>query len=321
LSRAAGRRADRRRPRDDAGRDRAGAPIDARGRHPLSRARRRARAGRHADRAGDPDRDRLRLVAGGDRRGARAARGRATAAHLLRRRGLSARQAGARRLPHGGRAARDRAGSLPGVRGQRGRDHLGADGRNAGGRDLGRQPAVRRGRSSGPAARPPGGAEPGGHRSRVSPPRDDATMIADVQPGPPGVKTIPLAPTLVLLPDPEARARLEVPLLGIPLARRIASSALEAGFAEVVVAPGLAVAPPEAREVPIGDELSGPGLVVFEGTYLDPQLLRLMVEHPLESDERYSLYDGVARPAGFFAGELGAMPAIMPVSEELDWPE
>jgi hypothetical protein len=134
-------------------------------------------------------------------------------------------------------------------------------------------------------------------------------------------RTFPLAPTLVLLPDPEARARLEVPLLGIPLARRIATSALEAGFAEVVVAPGLSAAPPEAREVSIGDELSGPGLVVFEGTYLDPQLLRLMVEHPLESNERYSLYDGVARPAGFFAGELGAMPAIMPVSEELDWPE
>lgn len=145
-------------------------------------------------------------------------------------------------------------------------------------------------------------------------------MTADLQP-----RTrrgeVPQAPTLVLLPDPEARARLEVPLLGIPLARRIATSALEAGFAEVVVAPGLTLAPPEAREVPIGDELSGPGLVVFEGTYLDPQLLRLMVEHPLEPDERFSLYDGVARPAGFFAGELGAMPAIMPVSEELDWPE
>ena len=128
-------------------------------------------------------------------------------------------------------------------------------------------------------------------------------------------------PILVLLPDPEARARLGAPLLGIPLAQRIATSALEAGFAEVVVAPGLTVSPPEAREVPIGDELTGPGLVVFEGTYLDPQLLRLMVEHPLEADERFSLYDGVARPAGFFAGELGAMPAIMPVSEELDWPE
>jgi len=129
------------------------------------------------------------------------------------------------------------------------------------------------------------------------------------------------APILVLLPDPEARARLSVPLLGIPLARRISTSALEAGFAEVVVAPGLSMPPGQAREVPVGDELSGPGLVVFEGTYLDPQLLRLMVEHPLEADERFSLYDGVSRPAGFFTGELGVMPAIMPVSEELDWPE
>ena len=127
-------------------------------------------------------------------------------------------------------------------------------------------------------------------------------------------------PILVLLPDPEARARLSTPLLGIPLAERMSSAAREAGFAELIVAPGLAVVPEGSREAAIGEELSGPGLIVFEGTFIDPQLLRLMVEHPLEPDERYSLYDGVARPAGAFTGELGAMPAIMPVSEELDWP-
>jgi hypothetical protein len=128
-------------------------------------------------------------------------------------------------------------------------------------------------------------------------------------------------PTLVLLPDPEARARLAAPLLGIPLVERMASAAREAGFADVVAAPGLTAAPERAREVAIGELLEGPGLVVFEGTFVDPQLLRLMVEHPLEPDERFTLYDGVARPAGCFAGDLGAMPAIMPVSEELDWPE
>jgi hypothetical protein len=128
-------------------------------------------------------------------------------------------------------------------------------------------------------------------------------------------------PTLVVLPDPEARARLAAPLLGIPLAQRLVSAAREAGFADVIAAPGLAGTLAGAREVAIGEPLSGPGLIVFEGTFIDPQLLRLMVEHPLESDERFSLYDGVARPAGCFAGTLGAMPAIMPVSEELDWPE
>ena len=46
-----------------------------------------------------------------------------------------------------------------------------------------------------------------------------------------------------------------------------------------------------------------------------------MVEHPLDDDERFTLYDGVGRPAGFFTGELGAMPATMPMSEELIWPE
>lgn len=128
-------------------------------------------------------------------------------------------------------------------------------------------------------------------------------------------------PTLVLLPDPEARARLAAPLLGIPLAQRLVSAAREAGFRDVIAAPGLAGTIDGAREVAIGEPLSGPGLIVFEGTFIDPQLLRLMVEHPLESDERFSLYDGVARPVGCFAGTLGAMPLIMPVSEELDWPE
>jgi hypothetical protein len=137
----------------------------------------------------------------------------------------------------------------------------------------------------------------------------------------PALRRVSGGPTLVLLPDPEARARLAAPLLGIPLAQRLVSAAREAGFADVIAAPGLLATPEGAHEVAIGELLSGPGLIVFEGTFVDPQLLRLMVEHPLEHDERYSLYDGVARPAGCFAGTLGAMPAIMPVSEELDWPE
>ena len=137
----------------------------------------------------------------------------------------------------------------------------------------------------------------------------------------PGPEATQPAPTLVLLPDPEARTDLSAPLLGIPVTLRTAAAAAELGFAEIVAAPGLAVAPDRAREVPVGDHLGGPGLIVFEGTFVDPQLLRLMVEHPPEPDERYTLYDGVARPAGFFTGELGAMPVTMPVSEELDWPE
>ena len=129
------------------------------------------------------------------------------------------------------------------------------------------------------------------------------------------------APTLVLLPDSGARARLDAPLLGIPVAQRMTSAAREAGFGQIIAAPGLALTPEGAREIAIGEELSGPGLFVYEGAFIDPQLLRLMVEHPLEPDERFSLYDGMSRPAGLFTGELGSMPALMPVSEELDWPE
>ncbi|NVB38901.1 hypothetical protein G6O69_13750 [Pseudenhygromyxa sp. WMMC2535] len=141
---------------------------------------------------------------------------------------------------------------------------------------------------------------------------------ANTEPAP---RSIERGLRLVLLPDPEARARLDRPLLGIPLAQRSINAALEAGFVEILAAPGLAFAPAQIREVPVGDIIDGPGLMIYEGTFLDPQLLRLMVEHPLEDDERYTLYDGVARPAGFFAGELGAMPATMPVSEELLWPD
>lgn len=129
---------------------------------------------------------------------------------------------------------------------------------------------------------------------------------------------------LVILPDVEARVDLGVALLGIPVALRTANAAREAGFAEIVAAPGLTVAPAGAREVPIGDLVGGPGLIVFEGTYVDPQLLRLMVQHPLDpldGDEGFTLYDGVSRPAGYFTAELGAMPVAMPVSEELDWPD
>ncbi|GEM_PF-1072171 len=130
-----------------------------------------------------------------------------------------------------------------------------------------------------------------------------------------------LGPRLVLFPDPEARADLGRPLLGVPLAQRTANAAREAGFTEVVSAPGLALVPPGIREIPIGDAVGGPSLIVFEGAFIDPKLLRLMVEHPLEEGEGFTLYDGVSRPVGFFTGELAGMPAVMPVSEELDWPE
>lgn len=148
----------------------------------------------------------------------------------------------------------------------------------------------------------------------------------DLEPPPPAVDPefaggLGVGPRLVLLPDPESRVALERGLLGIPLSLRIASAAREAGFSEIIAAPGLALAPEGSREVSVGDPLHGPGLIVFEGTFVDPRILRLMVEHPLEEDERFTLYDGVARPAGCFTGDLGVMPITLPVSEELDWPE
>ena len=61
--------------------------------------------------------------------------------------------------------------------------------------------------------------------------------------------------------------------------------------------------------------------MVYEGSCVHPELLQLMVEHPLEPGDRYSLYDDVGRPTAWFTGELESVPAMMPISEELDWPE
>jgi len=130
-----------------------------------------------------------------------------------------------------------------------------------------------------------------------------------------------LGPVLVLLPDPEARVDLGAPLLGHAPSRRMAEAALASGFRRVLATPGLRHRPEQASEVSAGDSVGVAALVVFEGTFVDPQLMRLMVEHPLEADEHFSLYDGIGRPAAWFTGELRAVPAIMPLTEELEYPE
>lgn len=130
-----------------------------------------------------------------------------------------------------------------------------------------------------------------------------------------------VGPSLVLLPDAEARVDLGQPLLGRIPSQRLAEAARTAGFRSIIAGPGLKHRPEGAAEVTVGDAVGGPALLVFEGTFLDPELLRLMVEHPLEPDERFTLYDGVGRPAAWFTGDLRSVPALMPLSEELDWPE
>lgn len=130
-----------------------------------------------------------------------------------------------------------------------------------------------------------------------------------------------VGPALVLLADSEARLDLGRPLLGQIPTERLADAALVAGFRRVLAGPGIKHRPERAAEVAAGDAVGGPALVVFEGSFLDPELLQLMVEHPLEPDERFTLYDGAGRPAAWFTGDLATVPAIMPLSEELDWPE
>jgi hypothetical protein len=130
-----------------------------------------------------------------------------------------------------------------------------------------------------------------------------------------------VGPALVLLRDPEARVDLGRPLLGRISSERLAEAASEAGFRRILGAPGLAHRPEGAADVSAGDAVGGPALVVYEGTFVQPELMELMVKHPLHPDERFTLYDGRGRPAAWFTGDLASVPAIMPLSEELDYPE
>ncbi len=123
------------------------------------------------------------------------------------------------------------------------------------------------------------------------------------------------------MPDGEARVDLARPLLGVTPARRLARSARDAGFAQVLLAPGTGSSVPDAEERATGEPIGGPALLVFDGATVHPDLLRLMVRHPLEPDERFTLYDAVGRPTGLFTGVLDSVPVAMPISEELDWPD
>ncbi len=128
-------------------------------------------------------------------------------------------------------------------------------------------------------------------------------------------------PVLVILPDPEATIDVQRPVLGRSLVDRLARSALEAGFGGVLMGAGTRAEPPGAQELATGEPLDRPALLVYEGSGVHPDLLRLMVAHPLEPDERYTLYDEVGRPTAVFTGRLAHMPSSLPISEELPWPD
>jgi len=129
------------------------------------------------------------------------------------------------------------------------------------------------------------------------------------------------SPVLVILPDPEVTIDVQQPVLGRSLCTRLSSAALDVGFGGVLMGAGTRAEPPGAQELATGEPLDQPALIVYEGSGVHPELLRLMVAHPLEAGERYTLYDEVGRPTAVFAGSLSQMPSSLPVTEELPWPE
>lgn len=130
-----------------------------------------------------------------------------------------------------------------------------------------------------------------------------------------------IPPVLVVLPDPDSEVDPRRPVLGAPALERMAATASAAGFERVWLAPGTRLEPEGALPVATGDQVRRPALLVFDGCMVHPDLLRLMVEHPLEPDERYTLYDELGRPTACFIGHLDVVPILMPIAEELPWPE
>ncbi len=128
-------------------------------------------------------------------------------------------------------------------------------------------------------------------------------------------------PALVVLPDPDARVRTDTAVLGAPLLPRLAIAATRAGFGRIIMAPGTTTVLPSARELATFEPIGGPALVVYEATVIRRNLLELMVAHPLEPDESYTLYDALGRPAAAFVGLLKQVPSQLPIGEELPYPE
>ena len=129
------------------------------------------------------------------------------------------------------------------------------------------------------------------------------------------------APVLVVMPDSETHVDLGESVLGRSIAARLAEAARRAGFVRVVSCPGVRQTIEGADDLSVGDAIEAPALVVTEGTLVARDVLRLMVEHPLEHDERFTLYDAIGRPAALFTGWLAEIPDTMPIAEEIDWPE
>jgi len=128
-------------------------------------------------------------------------------------------------------------------------------------------------------------------------------------------------PVLLVLPDPDARPAAIVPILGSTPARRLVHTALRLGFDAVLFAPGARVEGADGRDVATSDLVDAPALVVLDTVSIHPMLLELMVAHPLEPDESFTLYDALGRPAAAFVGRLRRVPHGLPIHEELPYPD
>lgn len=127
-------------------------------------------------------------------------------------------------------------------------------------------------------------------------------------------------PVLLILPDEESKCKSE-PVLGQLPIQRLVSSAQQAGFATVLLAPGTHVVSAGARELATGEPIAKPALVVYESVYISPFLLHRLATQTIKRDEYFSFYDRLGRPVFWYTGYLRSAPNVMPITEELAWPE
>ena len=147
-------------------------------------------------------------------------------------------------------------------------------------------------------------------------------MTSNEDLGDAGALVLPAAElTLLILPDPEVQGGAAAALFGRLPAQRLCDDARACGFTRLAIAPGVRGSIAGAEELATGDPIGGAALVAYESACVHRDILRLMVEHPLDPDERFTLYDAAGRPCAWFTGDLPAVLAAMPISEEIAWPE
>ena len=122
-------------------------------------------------------------------------------------------------------------------------------------------------------------------------------------------------PMLLIVPDPELHSAESVRLFGFPLSHWMLCAAKKIGVDDVAVIPGLQDPVAEATLLSLSDQIDHTLIVVYEGTYIDPECLHWLISQSIQG-ESYTVYDRSGKPAAWIASSQEVVPSGMPMSEE-----